>query len=631
MIERISSTTHKDFKGGNFLKKRILLFALVLVMVTAMAIPTAFAGKPISPTVTITSPADGSTVSGSVTISADCSGGASGVTVTKVEYAIDGGAAVKMTGPDGSESGSWSANWDSTTVGDGSHTIAVTATNSQGKTTSKSVKVTVSNGGSSDPHANLLWADYPSNCLGCHKTNFQDMYQALHYQWQGNAPDNLNQPDKKQGKISNEVNSYCINILGNWAVCGKCHAGRGAQPVATLSPSDDQLKNIDCLMCHNEAYALDRDRLADGSMGPKSTDTTTLNSYVRNIAKPTRTNCLKCHGFAGGGDSVKRGDITWAHRGTGDSTFDVHMSTARGNLVCQACHTFTKHKVDGKGSDLRVTDGAAEIKCTKCHTTKGDATGHVTAAVNNHVVRVACQTCHIPKYAKNASDTPESEATEVHRSWKEPTKSTSTPYHPPSVKANDLIPKYKFWNRKSFSALLYDIATLDPVTSAFPTSRPDGTIDGALGTKLYAFKYKTAEQPMRDANKVLIALDTKYYMLTSPDPVEATKRGLVNMGYSSTDSFSWVKTDTYQMLNHEIPPATGVLQCSNCHENTAQMNLPAMGYTYKDAKSVVCSQCHKEKNWKGYVSGHDRHVTSKKYDCSWCHKFSRPERGLTMP
>jgi len=612
------------------LKKRILSLALVLVMVAAMAVPTAFAGKPVSPTVTITSPADGATVSGSVNVSADCSGGASGVTVTKVEYAIDGGAKVQMTGPDGSESGSWSASWDSTTVGNGSHTITVTATNSQGKTTSKSVTVTTSNG-SGGPHDNLLWVDYPTNCLGCHRTNFTDMYQAVHYQWQGNAPDMLNQPSIKQGKYMNAVNSYCVNILGNWTVCGKCHAGRGAEPVATNNPTDTQLKNIDCLMCHNEAYALDRDRKADGSMGPKTTDEATLNSFVRNIAKPTRVNCLKCHAYAGGGDSVKRGDITWAHKNTADSTFDVHMSTARGNLSCQSCHTFVNHKVTGKGSDLRATDYASEVKCSKCHTTKESSTGHATAAVNKHVARVACQTCHIPKYAKNASDTPESEATEVHRSWKEPTNSTSAPYHPPSVKANNLTPQYKFWNRKSFNALLYDIATLDPVTAAYPTSRPDGAIDGPLGTKLYAFKYKTAEQPMRDANKVLIALDTKYYMLTSPDPVEATKRGLANMGYSSTDSFSWVKTDTYQMLNHEIPPATGVLACSNCHENTTQMNLPAMGYTYKAAKSVVCSQCHREKNWKGYTSGHDRHVADKKYDCSWCHPFSRPERGLTMP
>ena len=617
------------------MNKRFLLLAVMLVVMVAVFAPTAFAGKPVSPTVSITAPVNGATVSGTaVAISANCTGGAAGTTVTGVTYNIDGGANVAMSGPNGSESGTWTANWNSTTVANGSHTIAVTATNSGAKTTTQTITVNVSNG-SVSPHDNLLWSEYPSNCNSCHNQQFKDMYGAVHYQWSGNAPDMLNQPSVKQGKYMNAVNSYCINIMGNWQVCGKCHVGRGAEPVMTSNPTTTQLLNIDCLMCHNEAYALVRDRQSDGSMAPPaSTPTDTLNSYVRNIAKPTKTNCLKCHAFAGGGDSVKRGDLTWAHKSTGDSTFDVHMSTTRGNLVCQACHKFVSHKVTGKGSDLRATDYAAEVKCSTstCHPTKEQATGHGTAAVNKHIARVACQTCHIPTYAKNASDTAATEATEIFRSWKNPSVTPAPPYHPPSTKANNLTPKYKFWNRKSANTLLHDVMTLDPITSAYLTSRPDGAVNGALGTKLYAFKYKTAEQPMRTANNVLIALDTKYYMLTTPDAIEATKRGLVNMGYSSTDAFSWAITGTYGMLNHEVPPATGVLACASCHENTTQMNLVGeLGYNLKNTQTVICSQCHRSKNWKGYEAGHSRHVDSGRWDCSWCHNFSRPERGLTMP
>lgn len=623
--------------------KRILVCALALILVVALSATAAFAAKPApAPTVTIKSPASGATVSGTaVSVSADCASGGTGYTVTGVTYRIDSGSEVAMTGPNGSASGTWSASWDSTKVTNGSHTIYVTATNSAGKVTTASVGVTVSN--STNPHANLVWADYPTKCLNdaCHtgtskdhKTRYKDMYQALHYQWQGNAPDNLNQPSVKQGKISNEVNSYCINILGNWFVCGKCHAGRGAKPVATTSPTDTELGNIDCLMCHNEAYALDRDRLADGSMGPKSTDSNVLNSYVRNITKPTRTNCLKCHAFAGGGDSLKRGDITWAHKNTGDSVFDVHMSTARGKLTCQACHKFVNHKVTGKGSDLRVTDYAAEIKCstTECHPGKESSTGHATTGIAKHIARVACQTCHIPLYGKNAADTAESEATELHRDWRDRSQQTSKPYHPGITKANNQLPKYKFWNRKSSNILLFDVSVIDLLTNGYPTSRPDGSINGSLGTKLYAFKYKTATQPMRNANNVLIALDTYEYQMVSGDPDIATQKGLANMGYSSTDAYSWVKTDTFQMLNHEVPTKDKALACASCHENTSQMNLVGeLGYGLKDTQAVICSQCHRQKTWKGYVSGHSRHVDSVKADCSWCHNFSRPEKGGTMP
>ena len=46
-----------------------------------------------------------------------------------------------------------------------------------------------------------------------------------------------------QGKLTNAVNSYCINIVGDWKICGKCHVGRG------LRPDDSQagMANVDCL------------------------------------------------------------------------------------------------------------------------------------------------------------------------------------------------------------------------------------------------------------------------------------------------------------------------------------------------------------------------------------------------
>jgi RecJ-like exonuclease len=113
------------------------------------------------------------------------------------------------------------------------------------------------------------------------------------------------------------------------------------------------------------------------------------------------------------------------------------------------------------------------------------------------------------------------------------------------------------------------------------------------------------------------------------------------MGFSSTDAWDTAKADTYQMLNHTIADAQstgGVLVCDDCHEPTKQiggagkvMALKTMGYAKKADYSVLCVQCHNSKTWKGYVSGHSRHVDSVKADCSWCHTFSRPERGLTMP
>lgn len=433
---------------------------------------------------------------------------------------------------------------------------------------------------------------YGPDCVGCHGSEALEVHGSLHYQWQGAAIDMLNQPGTPQGKLTNSVNSYCINILGNWEGCSACHVGKGARPEAVATPA--QLANIDCLKCHSQGGVL-----------------------------PTRADCLKCHAKAGGGDAVKRGDLALATGNTSDRTYDVHMATSGANLACQNCHTTRNHRIAGKGSDLRATDLDVAMTCTQCH----NAAPHGDSSINRHTARVACQTCHIPVYAKNAADTAATEATETFRTWTS-SEAPTAPKHPTSVKANNLLPKYRFWNGKSDNYLLGDIARLDPATGAYPTSRPAGSVQDG---KLYPFKYKTAEQPMTIGSDQLIALDTKVFFATA-DPQAAIAQGLVNMGMSGSTPWEWVTTDTFQLLNHQVSPKEQALQCASCHGTTSRMNLKGeLGYQLKGAQSAVCTQCHGTKDPKSFTVIHDKHVRDKGYDCSWCHTFSRPERGLRRP
>lgn len=478
---------------------------------------------------------------------------------------------------------------------------------------------------SSSHHASLLYQQYPDNCLSCHADEANDMLHTTHYRWQGDAPDMLNNTGIQQGKLTNAVNSYCINILGNWPVCGSCHAGLGKRP-------DDPtagVENIDCLICHSEEYAAQRSRQPDGSMGVANP----TDSMVQNVQRPGRANCLKCHATAGGGDGVKRGDLSLATITNSDANFDVHMNTAGANLTCQACHVFENHKVIGKGSDLRPTDDlsrGSEVSCVTCHIGKDSANGHAMAKVNTHVARVACQTCHIPTYAKVA--------TEIHRDWRTHHDGTSAdgesgPGHPYTEKFADLTPAYRFWNRSSDNILLGDDASLtfDPTTGTYPTSRPDGDIN-EINSKLYPFKHKTATQPKTIADNSLIALDTFEYLKVSGNAVTSIQKGLLNMGYPASEPYEWIDTDTYQLLNHGVNPATGVLQCTHCHESTVQMDLKGqLGYAAKDSLDKLCVQCHSDEKLRPFGSMHNLHVTKEKYDCSWCHTFSRPERGLNRP
>ena len=90
------------------------------------------------PTVSITGPAAGATVSGTVSVGASAS---DDVAVGSVEFWIDGvNRATDATAP-------YSYSWDTTTGGNGSHTILVKAFDSSGNSAGASITVTASNSG----------------------------------------------------------------------------------------------------------------------------------------------------------------------------------------------------------------------------------------------------------------------------------------------------------------------------------------------------------------------------------------------------------------------------------------------------------------------------------------------------
>lgn len=471
-----------------------------------------------------------------------------------------------------------------------------------------------------NPHDGLNWSG-PETCLQCHGDEAVEVHGSVMYQWQGESPEVVNGP-AIQGKISGGVNSYCINILGNWDACGNCHVGLGAMPEPEATP--EQLANIDCLICHQEDY---KRKKIDGVFEPDTEAMTiTMDEAVQTVHSPTRYNCLQCHANAGGGDAVKRGDLAMAHVATSDEGYDVHMSTTGGDLVCQDCHITQYHRVAGRGSDIRPTDLDVVVDCTNCHT--DTAASHPGSINRRHLDRVACQSCHIPVYAKNATDSDATEATEMHRTWLS-THSAAPPYHPAADGDNNVTPVYRYWGSKSRNYLLHETAVIDPVTGRYPTSRPVGHASNP-DAKLYAFKYKTAEQPITNTDSKLIALDTSVFFATA-DAAAATEQGLANMGLDPATPYSWIETDTLQMLNHQVASDAAALECSDCHGGgNLRMNLAEdHGFELSGPVNEVCTQCHGNEDMPSFQSVHNIHVEDEGFDCSWCHGFSRPERGLT--
>lgn len=91
------------------------------------------------PAVSLTAPANGATVSGTITVSATAS---DNVGVSRVEFSVDGSLVGTST------ASPYQVSWNTTSVGNGGHTVTAKAFDAAGNSATSSASVTVSNAGS---------------------------------------------------------------------------------------------------------------------------------------------------------------------------------------------------------------------------------------------------------------------------------------------------------------------------------------------------------------------------------------------------------------------------------------------------------------------------------------------------
>ena len=473
-----------------------------------------------------------------------------------------------------------------------------------------------------NPHAGITSYNGPQTCVNCHPSEADSILHSEHMQWAGKWK---------------EVNTYCTAPEPADFACRSCHVSTG--PVTGLT-----VEETDCLICHNDTYKR--------ALGPQTNTVnvtdwtgatktyqfpvkinneyqfqpryelmpagTTMLSLAQNATSPSRLTCLNCHAKAGGGDGVKRGDLAMENATSTNASLDVHMDADGANLACQDCHVPNNHLIPGKGVDLRVSEGGT-VTCEQCHSNAPHTTN---AELNQHAAHVACQTCHIPKYAKA------SVGTEMSRDWTHPTWSPSGcngqgAWIGHETKGYNVVPTYKFWNGQSD---IYNFGeSITAENNVYNMAKALGTIQNG---KLFPMKVHTSYQPLYTPTSRIVQFDVLWQFMTGRYE-EAAARGVSFMGLSGP--YSWVNTSADQLITHGVEPKANALQCATCHDSNTQMNLQALGYTMKGTTAQVCTQCHREKRYSGdYISFHSRHVDSRSNDCSWCHSFSRPERGLAL-
>ncbi len=430
------------------------------------------------------------------------------------------------------------------------------------------------------------------SCRECHTEQVEEFGGSNHYQWQGkfgSMNDFCGYPDINFGPAKLKT-VYGTMVDGG---CATCHPGMGQRP------SNANFDNADCLTCHAADYR--RTAVNVGGAWRFVPDLAKMPAAVEFQGEPTRFACLTCHAYAGGGCNNKRGDMSDVLANP-SRTQDVHMSAG---MTCVDCHRTEDHRIAGRGSDLRVDEGVPMRQCVECH----DPAGEHDEGVRRHLDRVACQSCHIPSFARAVS-------TDMVRDFRAAEVNERGLYEPKITRQSNVTPVYAFWNGQSE---FYEFR--DPASPGQPLARPLGSIQDG---KLHPFKFHRAIQPQDPATKAILPVKAGILFQTG-DVDRAIRVGAQETGFDVSAGYSFVETRRFMGIFHEMPPAAQALGCAACHDATNRVDFAALGYNPKATRNgrPLCFSCHGRKESMSFYKLHDKHVKDKRLACAECHSFSR--------
>ncbi len=459
------------------------------------------------------------------------------------------------------------------------------------------------NGGSEKPRHERIFTDIlpegfqaMADCLICHEADAEDLLASGHWQWEGSSVNIVGHEDEVHGKLD-LLNNFCITVPSNEGRCAQCHPSYG-----WTSGSDESffadINNVDCFICHDTTGTYRKHPTAGGGGGQPAllvdgelvlASAADLQDVVYNVGTPSRQNCGLCHFFADGGDGVKHGDLsTVLNNPTRD--VDVHMGGL--GFSCQECHSEQDHGIAGFALH-HVDEGGPPPACTRCHGAQNihaGVPGSGELIDTYHLARVACETCHIPAFAR-------SQPTQVEWYWSEagqdidpiPVDEFGQPTYDKMkgrfVWDENVQPTYLWFNGKWERRIVgvddtFDEAGTpeDPVVLAAPVASIDDP-----DAKIYPFKKMIGDQPADAvAHRLLVphlfgtgpGLEHPYWVDYDWDL--ALAEGTAYAGQPYSGAYEFVATVMYLKVSHEIPPPQQALQCADCHENDAFFE--ALGY-----------------------------------------------------
>ena len=429
-------------------------------------------------------------------------------------------------------------------------------------------------------------------CLSCHTEAGKHFMRNIHWTWEYRNPATGQLLGKKH-----LINNFCTNARGNEGMCAQCHAGYGWKDEGFDFGDETR---IDCLVCHDTTGTYFKTPNSAGNKacaimfeGKPEID---LARVAQHVGLPTRANCGGCHFNGGGGDNVKHGDLSSALKHPTRS-LDVHMGVDGLNFACTACHITNRHVWAGSRYQIDAKDPEGIGKpgqrrdvatCESCH---GLAPHPVTSLAsfkrNDHVMSVACQTCHIPEYARGGV------ATMTDWDWRTAGRTRNGEgYHEhgytqgngeerytyKSIKgsftyAENLVPLYRWFDGQMQYTTIdtkFDVDRQPIAINDFTGSRDDGR------SRIWPFKPMRTWMPADMGNGTLVynhlwGEDEDSYW-GNYDMGRAIAHGMKQFGLPYSGQYGFVETYSYWPITHMVAPKEDALRCEDCHAEQGRLH-----------------------------------------------------------
>ncbi len=418
-------------------------------------------------------------------------------------------------------------------------------------------------------------SDVPAACLTCHTEAGKQLRATDHWAWSVINP--------RTGQALGLLHTFNMVFGSDQAQCADCHIGNEWKNGRFDFTSD---KNVDCLVCHDTTGAYKRFS-ADAGKSPFKTiesskggadvqEAVNLSFVAQHVGKTSRETCGSCHFNADGGDGLKHGDLD-ASLENPKRTLDIHMGVDGLNFTCSTCHVaeghvftptfYTMAAKETHGINVPGHDNSSRATCESCHGFKPHRPSPhkpaIYAKLNEHTEKVACETCHIPSYARGGVPTktavdwstagkkgPDVKPLQIDDSQGRAIYTTETGG---STRGENLIPHYAWFDGEIRYARLGE--RIDPGKPVALNTFEGSAMDP--NARVWPFKVMRGKLPY-DAGKRTLAVA---HLFGDDDAAGAD--------YSGAHGF--VDATMSLPLAHTVAPIEQALQCGDCHRSDGRL------------------------------------------------------------